>query len=80
MMPIGPEDDQTHFLNVDLDVWSRSPLDELVAAFGKSVYVLYIGRERRRYSARKAIIESPSIREGRAISEGRAINQGRASE
>ena len=51
MIPIGPEDDQTHFLNVDLVVWSRSPLDELVAAFGKRVDVLYVGSEGRRYGA-----------------------------
>ena len=51
-MSVLPQDDETQFLNVDLDVWSRSPLGELVAALGKRVDVLYVGREKRRYFAR----------------------------
>jgi hypothetical protein len=39
------------FLNVDLDIYSRSKLDALVAALGKAVHPLYVGRERREYSA-----------------------------
>ena len=41
----------THFLNVDLDIYSRSDLQPLVERIGKSVAVLYVGRERRKYSA-----------------------------
>lgn len=41
----------TRFLNVDLDVFSRAPLDPLAAAFGGKVIVLYSGRRGRRYSA-----------------------------
>jgi hypothetical protein len=44
-------DDESAFLNVDVDVFSRIPLDALVAAFGQKVMVHYVGRERRRYSA-----------------------------
>jgi hypothetical protein len=42
---------QTHFLNVDLDVFSRSTLETLVKALGKRVHVNYVGREKGRYSA-----------------------------
>ena len=45
------DEDRTHFLNVDLDVFSRTPLDPLVAAFGEKVFVLHVGKWRRRYSA-----------------------------
>jgi len=41
----------THFLNVDLDVTSRAPLDALAAALSPQVLVNYVGRERRRYTA-----------------------------
>jgi len=41
---------ETNFLNVDLDIYSRSKLDPLVAAFGKSMFVNYLGRERHLYS------------------------------
>ena len=41
----------TRFLNVDLDLYSRSDLQPLVDAFGKKVITLYVGRERKRYSA-----------------------------
>jgi hypothetical protein len=43
--------DAAQFLNVDLDVYSRSDLQPLVNRFGKKVIALYVGRERRRYSA-----------------------------
>jgi hypothetical protein len=42
----------THFLNVDLEIYSRSDLQPLVAAFGKEVFVLYAGRVKRTYQAR----------------------------
>jgi hypothetical protein len=41
----------SQLLNVDLDVYSRSDLQFLVKSFGKKVIVLYVGRERRGYSA-----------------------------
>ena len=41
----------THYLNVDLDVWSRRPLESLVAALGRRVCTHYVGREGRRYGA-----------------------------
>jgi hypothetical protein len=43
--------DETTLLNVDLDIWSRSPLDSLVAAFGRRVIVLHVGKEGRRHVA-----------------------------
>ena len=39
------------FLNVDLDIYSKTKLDPLVAALGKAVSPLYVGWERREYSA-----------------------------
>jgi hypothetical protein len=41
----------THFLNVDLDIWSRYDLQPLVDAFGKKVFVLYVGHHRRKLRA-----------------------------
>jgi len=38
-------------LNVDLDIYSRSKLDPLAAAFGQKAAVLYVGRERHLCSA-----------------------------
>src|SRR5580700_2356301 len=45
---------ETHFLNVDLDIYSRSDLQPLVDAFGNAVFVLHVGRFRRTY---KAVLE-----------------------
>jgi hypothetical protein len=45
------EQERTKFLNVDLEVFSRSPLDPLVAAFGKKVDILHVGKWDRRYAA-----------------------------
>lgn len=39
------------FLNVDLDLYSKSDLQPLVDAFGKKVDVLFVGRVRRTYEA-----------------------------
>ncbi len=39
------------FLNVDLDIWSSTSLDRLVASFGRHVLVLHVGKEGRRYGA-----------------------------
>jgi hypothetical protein len=42
---------ETHFLNVDLDIYSKGDLQPLVKAFGSKVHVLYVGRESRKYGA-----------------------------
>ncbi len=42
---------ETQFLNVDLDIYSRSQLDSLAEALGNKVFVQYLGREKGRYSA-----------------------------
>jgi hypothetical protein len=47
-----PAGDETTLLNVDLDIWSRSPLERLVAGFGRRVVALHVGKEGRRYAAR----------------------------
>jgi hypothetical protein len=41
----------TTFLNVDLDIYSKSDLDPLVTALGKKVLVCYVGLDRRTYVA-----------------------------
>jgi hypothetical protein len=46
-----PSEALTSFLNVDLDIWSRSPLAPLVEAFGKGVVVLRAGEENGRHAA-----------------------------
>lgn len=38
------KDDETAFLNVDVDVFSRSPLDPLAAALAKKMSLHYVGR------------------------------------
>jgi hypothetical protein len=48
--PVGHES-ETRFLNVDVDIWSNSPLDRLVDAFGRKVCALHVGREGRNFSA-----------------------------
>ena len=46
------EEEGTQFLNVDLEIFSRAPLDSLVAAFGEKVSVLGVRRlGNRRYGA-----------------------------
>ncbi len=41
----------THFLNVDLDVYSKRDLRPLVDCLERKVHVLFVGRERRKFSA-----------------------------
>ena len=42
---------ETSFLNVDLDIWSRRPLEPLVEALGKKILVHHVGKEGRRQGA-----------------------------
>lgn len=49
-MPMAPSLD-THFLNVDLDIYSRRDLQPLVDRLGRKVLVLFAGREGRKFSA-----------------------------
>jgi hypothetical protein len=41
----------THFRNFDLDIYSVYDLQPLVHSFGRKVFVLYVGRDRRTFSA-----------------------------
>ena len=50
-MPAKKKAQDAQFLNVDLDVYSRSDLQPFVDGFGKKVIALHVGREGRRYSA-----------------------------
>lgn len=54
----SPEGAHTQYLNVDLDILSRSPLDRLASAMGPRAYVLYVGRHGRRYGARLELARS----------------------
>jgi hypothetical protein len=53
------EDGLTHYLNVDLDILSRSSLEPLVAAFGQRVLSHYVGREGKRYGAHLSLAIYP---------------------
>src|SRR5580704_12265725 len=56
------DDSTTHFLNVDLDIYSRSSLKPLVDAFGKSVMVLHTDRVGRLYWAVLEVwVEAPTV-------------------
>ena len=48
----------TKYLNVDLDIYSRVPLKELVASMGREVLVLYVGGERQKYEAHLELASS----------------------
>ena len=45
------DDSETHFLNVDLDIWSKKSLAPLVEAFGSGVFLLHEGWEDPLYGA-----------------------------
>ena len=45
------DEEGTTFLNVDLEIISRTPLDPLVQTFGRKVDVLHVGPWGRRYGA-----------------------------
>jgi hypothetical protein len=47
----------TCFLSVDLDIFSRVPLDPIVQAFGKKVLVLHVGRWGHHYSANVELLD-----------------------
>ncbi len=60
-MPVKKKAPDAKFLNVDLDIYSRSDLQPLVNGFGERVIALYVGRERRRYSAHLELaVQRPS--------------------
>ena len=46
-----PPGASTQFLNVDLDLWSRSSLDPLIKAFGRKIIALHMGKDGREYRA-----------------------------
>ena len=50
------EEEGTTFLNVDLEVISRTPLDPLVEAFGRKVDVLHVGPWGQRYGAHPTLL------------------------
>ena len=52
----------THFLNVDLDIYSARALQRLVTALGKTVIVLHIGRIRRTYGAHLEVVKLTKTR------------------
>jgi len=45
------DEEAINFLNVDLDIFSKSRLEPLVAAFGDKIGVYYVGPEGSRYAA-----------------------------
>jgi hypothetical protein len=53
-------ENRTGFLNVDLDVYSRSNLEPLAVELGDRVSVLYVGRERGIWSVHLEIAGQPA--------------------
>jgi len=47
----------THFLNVDLDILSKTDLQPLVATLGENVFVLFAGRVKRTYHAHLELVK-----------------------
>ena len=52
------EDDETYFMAVDLDIFSKRRLASLVEALGQNVFVLHEGRWGSRYSANVQLADS----------------------
>lgn len=42
---------ETCFLNVDLDILSRRPLEPLVVALGRGIFIHHVGKEGRKHGA-----------------------------
>jgi hypothetical protein len=55
-------DADTHFLNVDLDIYSTRDLQPLVTALGTTIIVLHVGRFKRTYGAHLEWPNSPRTR------------------
>ncbi len=53
MAPVEERPPITEFLNVDLDIYASYDLQPLVDALGKTVFALYVGRERRGYAGER---------------------------
>lgn len=51
--------ESTRFLNVDLDIYSKTHLKPLVSALGKEVFALHQGREGRLWSAHLELSDQP---------------------
>lgn len=51
MPKLADGEEETCFLNVDLDILATVSLEPLVAALGQRVFVHYVGREGRRFGA-----------------------------
>ena len=51
MAIVKNREEESHFLNVDLDIYSASSLEPLVAAMGKRAIVLFSGKVKRTYEA-----------------------------
>ena len=48
----------THFLNVDLEIYSTRDLQPLVRRLGRRVFVLYLGREYGKYCAKLEVAKN----------------------
>lgn len=59
MRILQADTNSTRFLNVDLDLYSRSDLGPLVALLGRKVAVLYVGKDKRNYRAHLEVARLP---------------------
>jgi hypothetical protein len=53
-----PRCEPTHYINVDLDIFSRVSLKGLVDAMGEEAFVLYVGGEGRKHQAHVELASS----------------------
>jgi hypothetical protein len=56
--PARLEPEPTHYVNVDLDVYSRVPLEGFVQALGDEAFVLFVGGGRRKFEAHLELASS----------------------
>jgi hypothetical protein len=49
--PAKLKPEPTHYVNVDVDVYSRVPLDGFVQALGDEAFILFVGGGRRKFEA-----------------------------
>jgi hypothetical protein len=56
--PAKLKPEPTHYANVDLDVYSRVPLDGFVQALGDEAFVLFVGGGRRKFEAHLELASS----------------------
>jgi hypothetical protein len=66
---------ETQFLNVDLDIYSRSNLEPLVEALKGRLFIHYVGREKGRYAAHLSLSSYGQAVDALILDLGRLIKK-----